>query len=181
MRVLSAILIGCLLGSSIAAQSILTPDQQEARDIFNGQFATAIGDRLIVVKNPDGSLMLRPDKPGAEDPMNVFMEAVARSPVPLVKANSDGVVTFIGIPSSLGDKLFNTADLDADSFAQQFIDSYGVPELKPFYERSDIAINVHNTEQGWEYRSPAGFKLRVHSDKSVELEGTPKESERQFD
>jgi hypothetical protein len=69
----------------------------------------------------------------------------------------------------LTDYLFNTGDLTAKEFAQQFINSYDVPTLAP--------SNFSN-RQCWAYTSPEGWTVRLSDDKLVSVSRTPR---RKFD
>lgn len=78
-------------------------------------------------------------------------------------------VTSMSIWGELSDLLFNTRDLSASSFAKQFIDSYGIPELKSVTVRGNSV---------WHYESPYGWSIYVSGDKTIDLFKTPT---RQFD
>jgi hypothetical protein len=71
--------------------------------------------------------------------------------------------------------------MDAESFAQQFITAYGIPELKP-QQRPMIIEGLNlGTLNYWEYRSPEGFLVTIGQDKSVRIAKIPKQAEREFD
>lgn len=68
------------------------------------------------------------------------------------------------------DDLFNSADMDAKSFAQKFVSSYNIPKMKP---SSDM--------QSWEYTSPDGFKVSINTKfKFLTIAKVASERERQF-
>ena len=63
--------------------------------------------------------------------------------------------------------LFNAADMDASDFAQQFVNSYNIPEMK-----------VSDDMESWTYTSPDGVKVKIHDDKSVFVEKVASAQER---
>ena len=58
-------------------------------------------------------------------------------------------------------QLFNSQDLSAEDFARNFIDAYGIKEMKR-------AVTEHNL-QCWEYTSPDNVKFRIFPDKIVNI------------
>jgi hypothetical protein len=78
-------------------------------------------------------------------------------------------VTRLFLWSEVGDLLFNTADLSANSFAKKLVDNYPIPELKP------VTIG---DQTRWHYESPHGWSIYVSGDKTIDLFKTPT---RQFD
>ena len=94
--------------------------------------------------------------------------------------DSSGLVEFSFGPK-ISNKLFKSHDMDADTFAQEFIDSYKVPNLT-VQERPMIVegVNFGNITY-WEYRSPDGYLLAIGGDKSVLIKKIPKQSDRKFD
>lgn len=73
-------------------------------------------------------------------------------------------VTRLLLWSEVGDLLFNTADLSANSFAKKLVDNYPIPELKP------VTIG---DQTRWHYESPHGWSIYVSGDKTIELFQTP--------
>ena len=61
-----------------------------------------------------------------------YMIAIAAFgiPLPVVEADSQKKVTAFRFPSGVVDKLFNSGDMPARNFAQQFLHSYNLPEFK---------------------------------------------------
>jgi len=92
-----------------------------------------------------------------------------------IEADADQNVTEICFGLDGSDKLFNTSDLNASQFAQQFVDAYHVPSMTPF-----SAGASGSNLSGWEYLSPNGYRLRIYEDKSIRIKVVPKESERNF-
>lgn len=74
-------------------------------------------------------------------------------------------VTLFGLYSWLSNQVFNSWDVPASVFAQRFIDSYRIPELK--------TVMIHG-ERLWHYESPHGWSVYISSEKRVELFETPK-------
>jgi len=67
----------------------------------------------------------------------------------------------------LSDFLFDCDDLDASDFAQQFINSYPVPDLKP---------GVRNGRQVWIHDDPDGWSLLITPNKDVDVSFTKSHS-----
>lgn len=77
----------------------------------------------------------------------------------IVTAELDGKVNKIILNTSLASHLFNSADMDASAFVQQFANSYHIPEMK-----------VSDDRQFWTYTSPDGVKVTIDTTKAVMLE-----------
>ena len=84
-----------------------------------------------------------------------------------VIAGPDGKVTAIRLSAWVVNDLFNAADMDASDFAQQFVNSYNIPEMK-----------VSDDMESWTYTSPDGVKVKIHDDKSVFVEKVASAQER---
>jgi hypothetical protein len=68
------------------------------------------------------------------------------------------------------DRIFNVADMNAEDFAEGFVEAYNLPEME--------------YASGWldylEYTSPDGFKIEIGGYKSIRMKEVPKEKERNF-
>lgn len=70
--------------------------------------------------------------------------------------------------------VFNACDIDVGRFAKEFLDSYKIPELKPYYSSE--------WDSGWRYESDNGWKVRIgKAYNSVTIEKTTAKSELKFD
>jgi hypothetical protein len=69
------------------------------------------------------------------------------------------------------DHFFNAGDMNAEDFAQQFIDAYHIPKLK---------AKMESPSSYWEYSSADGYRVRVDLDKSVSVSAIPAAAERHF-
>lgn len=88
---------------------------------------------------------------------------------------SDGLAA-LEIQPPMVDSLFNVADLDLKSFAQQFAKSYGLPEMKPLAGR--VGWNYRNDEDGVEV---AIYSSQGKADKRLAFRKIPKAADRKFD
>jgi len=68
------------------------------------------------------------------------------------------------ISGDLSNTLFNTYDLALKPFAQNFIDAYGITELKPVTIREKPALH---------FESQYGWSVYIYGDKGIELFKTP--------
>lgn len=106
-----------------------------------------------------------------------------------VAADGDKKVTSIFLRGRFVDKMFNAADMNAEDFARQFGESYGVSNLKTYernylekkYEKDLGWHDVSRTEQGYEYSDSRGWKIRISKEKNLLLMAVPKKEERKFD
>jgi hypothetical protein len=64
--------------------------------------------------------------------------------------------------------------MDGESFAQYFINSYGIPELVP--ETDSFTHTLH-----WTYTSVKGFKITISQYKGIIIEKVASSQERKFD
>ncbi len=74
---------------------------------------------------------------------------------------------------TVADQLFNSGALDVKTFAQQFIDSYGLGEM-----------NVEKDEKGDEYlihRNKSGFSVKIFPDKTLDVELIKNAGKTKFD
>lgn len=74
----------------------------------------------------------------------------------------DGILMKYGFSAEMVDHLFKTAALDVKSFAQQFIDSYGLEEMTVDHDAQGDECLVH--------RNQAGFSVTIYSDKTLKVE-----------
>lgn len=101
---------------------------------------------------------------GAE---NFYVAIGGALPMGAVIAGPDGKVTAIRLSAWVVNDLFNAADMDASDFAQQFVNSYNIPEMK-----------VSDDMESWTYTSPDGVKVKINDDKSVFVEKVASAQER---
>jgi hypothetical protein len=87
-------------------------------------------------------------------------------------ADKNRQVTTIIFTSDLVDKLFNTAGIQADAFAQKFADAYKIPNMDVFNEGSN---------NGWQYISKDGFKVQILDNKVIMIKKIAAENEMKFD
>ena len=80
----------------------------------------------------------------------------------LVDPDKNRIIGF-DFSQSLSDRLFNSNDLSASDFAQQFMDNYNIPTLTP---------GVRNNQKWWIYDSPDGWTLKISPYKGVHVEYT---------
>lgn len=85
-----------------------------------------------------------------------------------VTADANRKVIYIRITSSAVDKLFNVTDIEAEDFSKEFINSYKIPYLKP------VSFD-------WEFSSPYGYRLKISSNKTIEIQEISKKSNFKFD
>jgi hypothetical protein len=68
------------------------------------------------------------------------------------------------------DKLFNVADMNASDFAQEFIHSYGIPEMEPTQVGVDVGAIQLVPKDCWVYRSPNGYSVMIDVYKNLIVE-----------
>ncbi|HOX40549.1 MAG TPA: hypothetical protein P5567_09635 [Kiritimatiellia bacterium] len=88
-------------------------------------------------------------------------------PLGAVIASPDGKVKSIRLSGMVVDALFNSADMDASDYVQQFIDSYDIPEMK-----------VADDMESWVYTSRDGIKVKIDTKKSLFIEKVASTQER---
>jgi hypothetical protein len=111
-----------------------------------------------------------------------------------VGASVDGQVNYISLEPPLTVCWFNVLDMSGSDFAQQFIDSYGIPSLEGKVDIVDPAdeglFGAYFKSMGvveskavttWEYTSPAGYKLSMTDEKKIVVEAVASASQRRFD
>lgn len=86
--------------------------------------------------------------------------------------DDNGNLKLVRFPRSIVDPLFNVADMTAEEFAQVFVDSYGISEMKP---------HVQGDMSGWMYTSPKGCKVAITDTKSLLLMKVATAAERKLD
>ena len=93
-------------------------------------------------------------------------------------ADANQNVVSIGFGSSLVDHWFNVSDMTGQAFAQQFLDSYNVPELQVSIEQNAL---FGTSSMYWHHTSPAGYQLTIGENKQLAIEAVATASERRFD
>ena len=106
-----------------------------------------------------------------------FFNLIINPDASIIEFDASGKVTRINFTSKEVDKLFNAADLDAQSFAKTFIDNYPIPELSPFI----YYPNLHSYNDALGYTSDKGFKVIITQDKHLIIEKVASKNERKFD
>lgn len=85
-------------------------------------------------------------------------------------ANKDKKVEVMSFSRAIVDDLFNSADMDAKSYAEKFMSSYNIPNMEPVPGKD-----------WWQYTSPDGFKVSINAKyKITTIEKIAKEAERKF-
>jgi len=95
-----------------------------------------------------------------------------------IEADGDKKVTRIAFSSSFSNKLFNSIDMDIETFIENFKKAYRIPDFKLIVTENN---NTYMPEITYEYSSPDGYKITISSDKSLEIKVIPKPTERGFD
>jgi hypothetical protein len=111
-----------------------------------------------------------------------------------VTATDNGRVDGILLEPALSNCWFNVPDMSGSDFAQQFVDSYGIPSLQAKIEVVDPAdqglFGIYAKSLGlvesravttWEYTSPAGYKLSLTDTKKITVEAVASAAQRKFD
>lgn len=106
----------------------------------------------------------------------------------LIAADKNRKVNVFHFSSKYTDALFNSVDMDVESFAKSFANAYGIPSLEVYQETKKTlkvfyqdAIPMDEVIYGYEYTSPKGWKAKVSFDKDVTVKTVPKRKERGFD
>jgi len=108
----------------------------------------------------------------------------------LFTADKSQQVTSIYFRGKYVDKLFNSADMDAEAFTQEFMNSYNVSSMEPYHSTKKVlkvepfsnqVIPVDEWISGYEYMDSKGWKLRISENKDIQLIAVPKKIERKFD
>lgn len=87
----------------------------------------------------------------------------------MVFADGDKKVVVIYFALAIDD-LFNSADMDANSYAEKFMSSYNIPSMEPVPGKD-----------WWQYTSPDGFKVSINAKyKYTRIEKVAGEGERKF-
>ena len=86
-------------------------------------------------------------------------------------ADEHGKLIEMYLSNSEVNRMFNVADMKADSFVQAFVNAYKISQMKSVWE---------GTSMKWEYTSPEGFKISIKDDKSIKIEKAIKAKERNF-
>jgi uncharacterized protein YecT (DUF1311 family) len=100
-------------------------------------------------------------------------------PAPVIEADAQKKVIAFHFSGVLVDGLFNTSDMKVQDFAQQFANSYNIPEMNYFMRERPLEAGHY--DQGWEYTSPKGFYVKIDENKGLVVESVPASSERKFD
>lgn len=95
--------------------------------------------------------------------------------------DSNGKLIQFGFTHKHTDQLFNSNDMSAKEFSQQFIDSYGIEKLTEREEAIQVEGIVIGSKGTWYYQSPKGFILRIDQYKNMSIRKIPSLSERGFD
>jgi len=93
-------------------------------------------------------------------------------------------------PSEVVNQLFNVSDMNANDFAQEFINAYNIPKLE-YGQKNIFAFITIVPVNFWYYKSPTGYTITIldasplgenlSAGKSILLEKTPKSKQRTFD
>ena len=94
-------------------------------------------------------------------------------PVSIIIADDHKRVTSIQLIPSIVDKLYNTAGLPGEEFAQNFVNNYKIVRMDPFFTEDNV--------QGWKFISPEGYKLSVTVNKIILIEKIATKAEMKFD
>lgn len=90
---------------------------------------------------------------------------------PLVFAtNAEKRLTFISISGPLMDRLFPPEETAPEDFAHRFADAHGLPEMTPFRTEHESPLPNLLPDSGWRFRSPAGYKITIYSNRDLDLE-----------
>ena len=89
----------------------------------------------------------------------------------IASESSSGTVSVIVFGSYFVNEEFNVQDLSSEDFAQQFIDSYNIPEMEVFVE-SDAS--------GWKYNDGNGTEIKIYPSKSIIISKVPAFADRNF-
>jgi hypothetical protein len=100
-------------------------------------------------------------------------------PAPVIEADAQKRVIAFHFSNIIVDGLFNSADLKVQDFAQQFANSYNIPEMSYFMRERPLEAGQY--DQGWEYTSPKGFYIKIDENKGLVVESVPSSTERKFD
>ncbi len=95
-----------------------------------------------------------------------------------IEADSDKKVTRIAFFSDFSNKLFNSIDMDIETFIENFKKAYRIPDFKLIVTENN---DTYMPEVTYEYSSPDGYKITIGTDKGVEIKSIPKPTERGFD
>jgi hypothetical protein len=182
----------------------------DAQKLINDKYRDAFGPiELTEAKKPSTNPMEEMIRRGAalqqqlenapqqSAPTNTTPESVAsylisvkdtgllQMSIPVVEADRQKTVTAFGFTNDIVDKLFNSADMPAKDFVQQFMHSYHIPEMRPALFpvalRSFAMYAQGEQVAGWEYTSSDGFRVRISVRKDVLVERVPSNKERKFD
>ena len=179
----------CCLANPIYAEDVLKVKGlflgmkiSDARDILHQKLKEVIGKQFEIIKQQDGTFALKLEGHKKEEDFADRIREIASefdrgadNGIPAIEADENQNVKFIRIGPALSDKLFNTADLSANDFVQQFVKAYNLPSMKPFQQQfGDKVLS------GWEYLSPLGYRLRIYESKSINIKIIPKQTERVF-
>lgn len=100
-------------------------------------------------------------------PENYYIALGGLFPIGVILAGPDGAVDYIMFSEILVNNIFKAQGAPAVTFAQQFINAYGIPEIK-----------LSDDRRSWFYLSPDGVKLTITVDKDVYIERISSEAER---
>ena len=107
-----------------------------------------------------------------------------------IKAGKDKKVTEIFFDSSFTDFLFNSKDMDIDSFAEEFAKAYNIRNFEPFiqeekslqyYPNFDSSIVVPTYKNGYKCSSDQGYYIEISEEKNLLIKRIPRHTERSFD
>ena len=99
---------------------------------------------------------------------NVFTQTT-----PIIIADDQKRVISIQLLPSIVDKLYNTAGLPGEEFAQNFVNNYKIVRMDPFFTEDNV--------QGWKFISPEGYKLSVTVNKIILIEKIATKADMKFD
>jgi hypothetical protein len=85
-------------------------------------------------------------------------------------AGPDGKVTSFWFTPTVVDELFNTADMDASAFVEEFAKSYRIQGMA-----------VADDRQSWSHTTQGGVKVTIGRDKSLSVEKVAGKKERRFE
>jgi DNA-directed RNA polymerase subunit RPC12/RpoP len=72
------------------------------------------------------------------------------------------IIKFMFSPSEIAALFRDIAHLSGEDFAQQFVQAYNIPKMKPFQENDSM--------YGWKHISPEGILVKIYANKNISVE-----------
>ena len=99
----------------------------------------------------------------------------------VIEADENQRVIAFNFPTKIVDALFNTDGINAQDFAQKFVDSYfpGFSEMTPFTRENSLISG--RIDSGLEYTGKNGVYVQIDTNKNLIIESVPSSKDTKFD